>query len=562
MKIGFINDLYLSLGNGEGEITDIIEKFNKVNKNNSITETNAIIDNHNNCESYVDDVINKIKQNKKYKVGSYNKLKDNNSIKYFQSIIEEDFRINEDLWIISYEQDDNKNGTENKVKLIRVIEMPDNYKNTFNKNSNILENFKLAIKNYLFDLKCLDVFDTGIIQFFHPGIEHIVNKPTSRIGGKSVSYSNVLSNNVERIKKNSNENIMLWNDAPMHARKYIYNNGKYVTYDNEGRGILSDKTKVVFWGEWEPQSRVIRESQLGIIDESKLKKIKLKYLHEPLISKEIGQQESSKLQNTDPYVFGMSESDPSFYYCCCKQNRKSGTTEMQNLKIGDIILFGSFLKNKFMLDTVFVVGDEGQVYSQFGNEKLNNISDVYKFAVIDKVRGGNQNALIDNTKEKNNDDAETNKNKGGCITPQGMSFKLYKSESYNSQRSSYFSFFPCKEFKEGTNNFYPRVSLDLNKFGLCNGNQGCPKKTNGGKKNLEKENSYISQHFIKNYLKGMYKLPIEISNELDICIKKLNMGKVVHNFRDILNKCYWNALANEVIEQGYHLGVYAEEPKF
>ena len=79
---------------------------------------------------------------------------------------------------------------------------------------------------------------------------------------------------------------MLWNDATEHRRKYICNNGKYVSYDNEGRSILSGKTKVVFWGEWEPQSKIIR------VNEIQSSKSTPTYMHEPLISKETGEKKN------------------------------------------------------------------------------------------------------------------------------------------------------------------------------------------------------------------------------------------------------------------------------
>ena len=71
---------------------------------------------------------------------------------------------------------------------------------------------------------------------------------------------------------------------------------------------------------------------------------------------------------------------------------------------------------------------------------------------------------------------------------------------------------------------------------------GLPLITNGGQKNVEEYNLHITQHFIKNYKKGMYKLPIEISNELDVCIEKLKNGEVVENLANIINKSYWNAM--------------------
>ncbi|WP_406541633.1 hypothetical protein [Clostridium ljungdahlii] len=60
----------------------------------------------------------------------------------------------------------------------------------------------------------------------------------------------------------------------------------------------------------------------------------------------------------------------------------------------------------------------------------------------------------------------------------------------------------------------------------------------------------------------MYTISPEFSSDLESCIRKLKKGEVVGDFSNIMNRCYWNALANEVLDQGYYLGVYAEEPKF
>lgn len=552
-----ISQLYLAIGNGSIEIIDAIKEFNKLSKNNKMDKSSAIIDKRDNCVDYINDIITRIKKSTTYINNSIEISKENNPAKYFEITLGDGHRVNEELLKISFKILENKK-EKMVIKFIRKIELPDNYNEIFLKYIKTSEEFKIVIMDYLLNVRELEVFKTGIIQFPHPGGEHIVNKPFAKVDGENVSYSEILKSKLNfKDKYYNKDKIMLWNDAPMHRRKYICNNGKYVSYDNEGRSILSDKTKVVFWGEWEPQSKIIKINEL--------KSSKPTYMHEPLISKETGQQKISSLQNTDPYVFGKSELDTSFYYCCCKQiTGKGEKTAMQELKIGNIILFGSYKDDEeFWLDTVFVVADEGQPYSQYGNEKLKNISDVYKFVSIDKVREGNKNSLASDDKGKESEGSSvTNNIKTGCISSGGFTFTLYKSASYNSQVNDCFSFFPCKVFNEKDNNFYPRVTLKLGKFGLCNANQGCPRRTNGGKTNPEQENLYIAQHFIKNYAKGMYKLPIEISNELDVCIEKLKNGEVVENLANIINKSYWNVLVTEVLNQGYYLGVYAEESKF
>ena len=73
------------------------------------------------------------------------------------------------------------------------------------------------------------------------------------------------------------------------------------------------------------------------------------------------EKENRGRENTDPYIFG-----DTFYYCCCKQtSRKTGKPKylQTDLAKGSLILFGCKLKDKFLLDTVFVVKDVIQYFT-------------------------------------------------------------------------------------------------------------------------------------------------------------------------------------------------------
>lgn len=107
-----------------------------------------------------------------------------------------------------------------------------------------------------------------VVQFPHPGIEHNPKDAT----------------------------VMPWNIGP-HARKFLRSPGRYVAPD----GSIREGT-LVFWGEWEPPSRVVdRWAQDGR---------KPRFLHEPSWTAPV----DSGLANTDPWVFG-----ERFRFSNCKQ---------------------------------------------------------------------------------------------------------------------------------------------------------------------------------------------------------------------------------------------------
>jgi len=139
------------------------------------------------------------------------------------------------------------------------------------------------------------------IQFPHPGAEH---------------------------KLPVNGRDKQWNVGD-HARKFLISRGTYVDSDLEPRD-----DELVFWGEWEPPSRIERRwAKSGRMPEA---------LHRPywMVPASAGFR-----QNTDPWVFG-----PTMHYSNCRQ-----TSSMQRLSTGSIICFGSTIDGEFCVDTVFVV---------------------------------------------------------------------------------------------------------------------------------------------------------------------------------------------------------------
>lgn len=132
---------------------------------------------------------------------------------------------------------------------------------------------------------------------------------------------------------------MPWNRGS-HARKFMLTEGRYL-WDPTGS---DEKGDVVFWGEWEGPSRVVRRWQ----PDGELPR----FLHRPFW--EVPNLPPGPRQNTDPWVFG-----DAFRYSNCKQlwGKPKRPTALQRLDVGSLILFGSTRQNHFVLDTAFVVGE-------------------------------------------------------------------------------------------------------------------------------------------------------------------------------------------------------------
>jgi hypothetical protein len=147
-----------------------------------------------------------------------------------------------------------------------------------------------------------------VVQFPHPGAEHHPG-------------------NVQR---------QLWNTRN-HRRKFLQSNGRCV--GDVGPPVEGE---LVFWGEWEAPSYVIkrweREDSLP------------RFLHRPVWEHPTMQ---GPRQNTDPWVLG-----DSFRFSNCRQlTPKRNRSSLQSLPPGSLILFGSTIGIDFVLDTVFVVKD-------------------------------------------------------------------------------------------------------------------------------------------------------------------------------------------------------------
>ena len=258
------------------------------------------------------------------------------------------------------------------------------------------------------------------IQFLHPGSEHTPDK--------------------------NNPNHISWNQSK-HKRKFIKNPGAYLEGDRKNDSDL------IFWGEWEPQSDVIQELEV------KQKKVYPKYLYQPYYSIIDNKQ---FLQNTDPFVFGNN-----FYYVCCRQATKRGSTKLRFLERGSVILFGSCLNKQFVLDTVFVVDSYVDI------ESLEQISQHVPETDRETYVDVTLKHILDNTS-----DSCIKKNESNCTASQN--FHLYTGAKFDNPVNDMFSFFPCLPYKQNSNIGFIRpaiqvsdISPNLNQnFKILNSKQG------------------------------------------------------------------------------------------
>lgn len=129
--------------------------------------------------------------------------------------------------------------------------------------------------------------------------------------------------------------IFPWNQANnRHYRKYMYCSGKYM------QNGVEVQDRLMFWGEWEPDSYIIKDFGSKSFP---------RYLQKPIWPCQV----PNKLSNcgTDPFVF-----NKPFIYDFCEQD---AFALLSNLDKGSLIIFGFQKKNpfRFIVDTVFVIGD-------------------------------------------------------------------------------------------------------------------------------------------------------------------------------------------------------------
>ena len=227
---------------------------------------------------------------------------------------------------------------------------------------------------------------SGVVQFMHPGKEHRVDKA----------------------------GWTAWN-AKNHLRKFLVSAGRFV--DDSG---VARSGNLSFWGEWEAPSQVVRSwaQAPGLPTHA----VQPRYPGAPRLR--------PGLQNTDPYVFG-----ERFRYTLCQQIWTHGPTGMTDLQPGSMVLFGSHQAGKFLLDTVFVVGDAVRHSRNTWETRLNGrVSDVYRSVTLTPMYAD----------PEIRDDSE---------------FCLYSGASLESPVDGMFSFFPCRPCGDGVIPRFERPAL-------------------------------------------------------------------------------------------------------
>ncbi len=242
-----------------------------------------------------------------------------------------------------------------------------------------------------------------IIQFIHPGGEPTSIVPTS-IKKDTLGVNSIQSDSFQPQFQFYCPDNHCYHGK--HKRKFMETEGYYI--DNNKR----IKSKMTFWGEYEHMSYV-----------TKLNNDKTpRYLHTPVLPN----KNQDEVLSTDPFVF----CEPFLYLHC---RIKAGNI-LDRLQSGDIILFGSSVNKKFVIDTVFVVKDRISVLDSkiCGEFKTTN--------------GKYLNQNINKTSEA------FNPCKVACV---------YRGATYNDKVNNMYSFFPCKPFDEGRAQIFNRPNITL-----------------------------------------------------------------------------------------------------
>jgi hypothetical protein len=238
----------------------------------------------------------------------------------------------------------------------------------------------------------LSELDRCFVQFIHPGGEHGADLPGRRS----------------------------WNTDAEHRRKFLLARGDYVA-DLNGTPKTAD---LVFWGEWEPESKVEQLADRGGQDGPR-------WLHRPYYVRPDAYR--GEHQNTDPFVFG-----DSFLYTLCRQTKPvhghNRPTFLRDLASGSLVLFGSLKRGDFVLDTVFAVaGSTLHAHDDWTETIRGSVSGTYADVTL---RPTYQTAW-----------------------PHDL--RLYRGATHAGPVAGIFSFVPCLPVLEGRAGFErPRVRLE------------------------------------------------------------------------------------------------------
>jgi len=220
----------------------------------------------------------------------------------------------------------------------------------------------------------------GFVQFIHPGREQVKHRGGFCEWGKTSSP---------------------------HGRKFMLNDAAFIRDGREERG------PVAFWGEWEGPSLVKPLRHRAGSDGPRCIHRIAYYTPSSLVG----------LWDTDPFVFG-----DRFLYNGCQQHtgfdREGGPSEtfLRRLAAGSVILFGSSISRRFVIDTVFVVGD----HTDYPNGEYEGLIDLVPPEYLDI--GLRTQALSEPTVD---------------------SYRLYRGATVNELVGGMYSFTPCRSITDG-----------------------------------------------------------------------------------------------------------------
>ena len=267
----------------------------------------------------------------------------------------------------------------------------------------------------------------------------------------------------EAAPSSNDSNIIQWNNSKNHRRKFILSKGRHLINNK------LKKDKLVFWGEWEAQSRVIKLKN----KESNLPK----YLNQPFLDNSV----DNKTHNTDPYVFG-----DNFKYLICQQ--KSNEI-LRNLEPYSMILFGSNINNLFCLDTLFIVSDDSKAYTPKSIKSVFGNKNQYYFASVQQL----ENNRKDSTE---------------C--------RFYKGINYDNRikYSGIYSFVPAKIYNPYNESDYifkqPEINLDIINHKLSKGINSSNNRNFSIKEILYYWNKIVKQVEVLGLFKGIEFKEIEL----------------------------------------------------
>ena len=225
-----------------------------------------------------------------------------------------------------------------------------------------------------------------------------------------------------------------WNTlAASHARKFMQLSGEWTGSDGStGNGDLWA------WGEWEPQSHLLRRL------EGPRERGYPQYLWHPYY--EVPEGGCGGLYNTDPFIFG-----DRFLYSNCRQ---TSSTRLRSLGRGSVIAFGSHKAHRWVLDTVMVVaGSVDYLPLRARSELAGLVPEVF----VDVTAG----PLEDNRRDTSCGAAPVRRS--GCGAGAGndadLKLRLYWGATPQDPVGGMFSFFPA--MPAGRSQGFPRPGIKL-----------------------------------------------------------------------------------------------------